>query len=109
MRSPPSGSLLLPACLPVSPQIPQKVSRYIHRNAHDQASLQRYLVKSTVSELQSMKAQCLPWHTWSMGQKAQQAAELAEWLWWVSITWPRTRAAAGAAPAGNPYLPPGYG
>jgi hypothetical protein len=79
-------------------QVPNKVRRYIFRNAHDHASLQRYLVKSTVSELQAIKAEALPWWGWDMGQKAAQAAELAEWLWWLAFTWPRTRSAAGAAP-----------
>jgi hypothetical protein len=74
-----------------------KVRRYIHRNAHDQASLQRYLVKFTVSELQALKAECLPWWAWDMGQKAQQAAELAEWLWWLSTTWRRMRSLAGVS------------
>jgi hypothetical protein len=78
-------------------QIPNKVRRYIFRNAHDQASLQRYLVKSTVNELQALKAEALPWREWDMGQKATQAAELAEWLWWLAFTWPRLHAQAGAA------------
>mgnify|MGYP001811339243 CR=1 FL=1 len=88
--------LLLLLLLLLLPQIPAKVRRYIARSAHDQASLQRYLAKSTLSELQALKAEALPWAGWDMGQKAAQAAEAAEWLWWLAFTWPRTRAAAGA-------------
>jgi hypothetical protein len=84
----------VPAALPLQVSN-SKVRRYITRNAHDQASLQRYLVKFTVSELQALKAECLPWWGWDMGQKAQQAAELAEWLWWLTTTWLRMRAVAG--------------
>ncbi|KAF6251845.1 hypothetical protein COO60DRAFT_580164 [Scenedesmus sp. NREL 46B-D3] len=75
-----------------------KVRRYIQHNALDQASLQRYLAKLTVSELQALKAESLPWWRWDMGQKAHQAAELAEYLWWLRSTWTVMRAAAGMHP-----------
>lgn len=77
-------------------QVIPRVDKYIRRSAHNQLSLSRYLAKSTVSEIQGMKATSLPWYSWDMGQKAYQAAELAEWLWWYSNTWARVRVTAGA-------------
>lgn len=96
--------LLTTSCLLAS-QITSKVNRYLRRSAHDQGSLSRYIAKScTIAEIQGMKAVSLPWWEWNVAQKAAQAAELAEWLWWYSVDWPSMRSAATAGPQQS--LPP---
>ena len=39
----------------------------------------------------------MPWASWELGTKAAQAQELAEWLYWLQVTWPNLRTTAGAA------------
>jgi hypothetical protein len=66
--------------------------------------------RSTIAELQVYKVSSLPWTSWELGSKAAQAHELAEWLYWLKVTWPITRQAAGLDPDGaaayNPYMGP---
>lgn len=90
--------------------VAEKVQRYIRRSVADVGTLQRYLAKSTIAELQVYKVSSLPWASWELGSKAAQAHELAEWLYWLQVTWPNTRAAAGVDREGpaiyNPYVGP---
>ena len=64
--------------------VPNQLQKYIFKHGNNKEAFLKHLgSKYTIPQLQELKGRLLPWVDWVVGNKAAQAQELGDWLWWL--------------------------